>query len=205
MNLHRTGLLSLAGAAVLSAGLALPAQAQEVSDVYRPFDCSLEDETCVDVGDSRLLRSESGLVANVVTSRLKKGHAHSLWWVIFGNPEECIDGCDASDLEIEAVNGAVIWATGGVVGDFGTGNRATGHFAAVLNQSEMPEESSPETAEVHIVIRSKSRASANNAGEQMTSFEGGCETDITPDIPKKKGECANVQFTIHTAPEAEAE
>lgn len=201
MKFRRIGLLPVAAAALLSAGLAGPAQAQERSDVYRPFNCDDAAIPCIDVGDSRLLRTDDGLVANVVTSRLRKGHAYSLWWVIFGNPDLCATTpCSSDDLETPEVNAASIWATGGVAGDFGTGQRATGHFTAVLNESEMPEDSDAATAEVHIVIRSKSRASMSNAGEQMTSFDSTCDIDITPEIPRKKGECANVQFTIHQAP-----
>jgi len=202
MIVKRPGLLTLTAAAVLSAGLALPAQAADRSNVYQPFDCSGDD--CVDVGESRLLRSADGIVATVTTSRLRKGQAYSLWWVVFNNPEACAPGpCNVEDLSNEDTQPTAIWGSGAVVGDFGTGNQASGQFTAVLNKDETPltEEQSLEDAEILLVIRSHGRALRSGTGDQITDYNGGCSVDVTPAVPKKRGECANVQFAIHSTAE----
>lgn len=51
--------------------------------------------------------------------------AYTVWWVIFNNPEFCIDGCNAGDLGIAQVNASSIWATGEIVGDDGIGSFKT--------------------------------------------------------------------------------
>jgi hypothetical protein len=204
MIVKRPGLLSLAAALALTAGFAAPSQAADRSDVLQPINCDGGDIECLDVGESRLLRSADGLVATVVTSRLRKGHAYSLWWVIFNNPEVCDpEPCGLEDLENEEAGGTAIWASGLVAGDFGTGQRASGHFTAVLNQGEGAPGSEivledPEAADVLLVVRSQGRAKSHIVGDQMTSFDDGCDIDITPSVPKKKGECANVQFAVHS-------
>ena len=193
MIAKRPGLTSLAAALLLSAGLAAPAQAADRSNVYQPVNCNDEDIPCVDVGESRLLRTGDGLVATVTTSRLHKGRAYSLWWLIFNNPDQCATTpCSLDDLANEDAGGAVIWASGGVAGDFGTGQRASGHFTAVLNEGETGEDSDvaledAETAEVQIIIRSHGRANKNNVGDQTTSLNGGCSVDVKTAKPKKKG------------------
>ena len=205
MFVTRSGLLSLTAAVALAAGLATPAAAADRSDVYRPINCNNADIPCIDVGDSRLQRSAEGLVASVATSRLRKGHAYSVWWVAFNSPENCAARpCSLDDLENEDAGGTAIWATGFVAGDFGTGSQASGQFTAILNKGETPAGGevafeNVEGADVLLVIRSHGRAQKDLVGEQITSFDAGCDSDVTPAVPKAAGECANVQFAVHMA------
>ncbi len=55
-------------------------------------------ERVVDTGEpviganARLTRTDSGVGYNLRTSGFEQGHATSIWWVIFNNPEHCADG-----------------------------------------------------------------------------------------------------------------
>jgi len=206
MTVKRPGLMTLAAAAAITVGLATPALAAERSDVLRPINCDGGDIPCVDVGDSRLLRSDEGLVATLSTSRLRKSHAYSLWWVFFETPEACTDGtCGVDDLENTEAGVTAIWASGIVAGDFGSGRGASGHFTAVLNQSELPQDSDIvlKDADVLLVVRSQGRLQKVIVGDQITSYDAGCDVEVTPAVPKKRGECGNVQFAVHSAPPPE--
>lgn len=185
--------------------VASSAYSQEVSDVYAPIDCQVGVD-CHDVGESRLLRTGDGISINIVTSELVNEDAYTVWWIVFNNPIECAGSCGLDDLADEDVNATIQWATGDIVDKFGVGR-----FTAHLNEGETTP-SGPVfdlpgddvglvdaiVAEVHVIIRSHGPAVAEQLNEQITSFDGGCDLDVAPDIPNKKGECADVQFAVHT-------
>ncbi|PJF39395.1 MAG: hypothetical protein CUN54_08815, partial [Phototrophicales bacterium] len=53
-----------------------------------------------------LTRHENGVHVEVQTSDLEPGHAFTMWWVIFNEPENCTDGeCGADDVLILDENG----------------------------------------------------------------------------------------------------
>ncbi len=56
------------------------------------------------------------------TSGLTPGHAYSLWWVIFQNPNACVAGCGDDDINAAAATGA---------NPAGIGVHAGGSFMAV--------------------------------------------------------------------------
>ncbi len=162
------------------------------SAVYR-FDNNNE------VGSSKLVRNQNGVSLTLNTSELEPGSAETVWWIVFNNPEECVDGCNGEDLSNEAVNGDVIYAAGNVVGGNGTAN-----FAAHLNEGDNDGSIfmggfgfagsgliDAETAEIHLVVRSHGQAIPGMIDEQIHTFNGGCPPNI----------CGDVQFSIHEPPQ----
>ena len=208
--------LAIAMAGTISLAFGSPSKAQERTNVYAPFNCNFGSIPCKDVGESRLLRTDDGVSVNIVTSMLRKGHTYTVWWVVFNNPGACSDpGCGGDDLGTEAVNATVIWATGGVIAQSGDdddgGSKTGGDFTAHLNEGEkpFPEDGGfglpgdddgledAKSAEVHIVVRSHGPAIKGKVDDQITSFNGGCRRDVGPRTPKRKGECADIQFAVH--------
>ena len=151
------------------------------------------------VGSSKLVRNQNGVTVTVNTSDLEPGSAQTVWWIVFNNPEECVDGCNGADLSNPDVNGDVIYAAGNVVGGNGTSN-----FAAHLNEGDndgsifegafgFPGSGliDAETAEIHLVVRSHGQAIPGMIDEQIHTFNGGCPPN----------DCDDVQFSIHESPQ----
>ena len=79
----------LAALAMVATSFAInsPTRAQERSNVYAPINCDFGVTTaCEDVGESRLLRTDDGVSVNIVTTDLRKGHAYTVWWIVFNDP-----------------------------------------------------------------------------------------------------------------------
>lgn len=200
--------VAVAMAATLALALGSPAKAQERSNVWAPIDCTVGVD-CNDVGESRLLRTNDGVSINLVTT-VEPDHAHTVWWVVFNNPNACTDSCGLDDLARPAVNATVMWATGDVSDRHGAID-----LTAHLNEGELPLEPfglpgdddglvNADKAEIHAVVRSHGPVLKDQLSEQITSFGGGCEEDVglllPPEIPNNPGECADIQFAIHAAP-----
>ena len=65
-----------------------------------------------------LTRTKQSIHANLAISGLNLGSAHTVWWVIWNNPEKCsTNPCGLADLGIPG--NAVIYATGFVTGESG--------------------------------------------------------------------------------------
>ncbi|MDJ0570949.1 MAG: hypothetical protein QNJ53_18140 [Pleurocapsa sp. MO_192.B19] len=139
-----------------------------------------------------LERSEDGVELTLDTE-LPPG-AYTVWWVVFNNPEFCVDGCGSDDLERSAVNASSLWATGEVVGDEGSVT-----FSAELLEGELPTGLDQVTlgnglvdsfsAEIHPIIRSHGSVIPGLEEEQTTTFNGGCPPN----------ECENIQFSVFPA------
>jgi hypothetical protein len=164
-------------------------------------------------GKSFLTRTESMIVLTLEATGLVPGHAHTLWWVVFNNPANCIvaNECgeadifhENGDLNVEGVTAAEIAignATGNVAKSDGTlefGARmvrggddfATGHeviFPAGLEGNSLLTASSDNDAEVHLIVQSHGQARGNKQLiKQLSKLEYGC----TP-------QCNDPQFAVH--------
>lgn len=130
-----------------------------------------------DKGLAKLERNDDGVELNIWTTHLPAG-AYTVWWVVFNNPDACVDGCDGADLGNPAVEGSVLYATGGVVGASGFG-----YFRADLEVGETEGEVLfgpgllDAGTEIHFVIRNHGPASSDpdELEAQTTTFEGGCD------------------------------
>jgi len=139
------------------------------------------DWLVVEGASSTLKRNENGITVNFKTNGLIPGNAYTLWWIVFGE----VPGPPAS-----------LYATGHVVGASGTGN-----FSAHLSASS--EFNNPQTAEVHMVLRTHGPAVPGVVNEQIGEYNGGCVVKlpfgpgrIWPDSDEV-GRCADIQVAKH--------
>jgi hypothetical protein len=157
------------------------------------------------VGASIMTRDKTGVEASVSTTGLSPAGAYSWWWVVFNNPQYCVDGCGLDDLPPGTVppaagdprvRASLLWG-GGFVSD----SSGSGFAIARLERGQPPGEVrfgpglwNVEQAELHIVLRTHGPATAGEVAAQIGAFDGGC----TPD-EIALGQCpnANVQFAAH--------
>ena len=145
------------------------------------------------VGDATINRNANGATANVHTTGLTPGNIYSLWWVVFGNPEECTGPCDATDLFDPDVNGGATGVGATVVGGSGKAG-----YGARLNLGDPLPIALGNTfddvlgSEFHLVVRDHGPAlTGQEQKAQLTpEFNGGCPPNT----------CANFQVSLHPAP-----
>ena len=154
------------------------------------------DGSVVSGASSSLVRNGAGARFGVSTSGLEPGHAVTVWWVIFNEPENCLHGhdgvaCGAGDLppfggDDSAVT-SVLYAAGNVTGGSG---RVTlsGHLSVGDTDGALwgPGLIDPWGAEIHLVVRDHGEKAPGQTDDAIHDF-GTC----TP-------ECTAVQFAIHT-------
>ena len=165
----------------------------------------------VEVGTAKLVRNDNGITMNLKTSGLIPGHAYTVWWVIWNNPENCGHGsppCSGADfLNGKAVGVDVLFAAGHVAGGSGKGNfgshlsegDASGSIIELFGLGLEPLGlTDARKAEVHLVVRSHGPAIPGQVDDQINSFGGGCTTFLPgfSEIPDEVGECADIQFAI---------
>ncbi len=153
---------------------------------------SFDNSLLVDDATATLERREDSVEFNFNTT-LDSG-AYTVWWVIFNNPEFCVDGCDVGDLEISEVNASAFWATGGIVEDDNVGI-----FTAQVGENQLPtgEEqvlfgnglTDSFEAEIHLIARTHGDVIPDLVEQQITTFNGGCPPN----------DCQDVQFAVFQA------
>lgn len=161
------------------------------------------------MGASTLMRYDDAVDMTIHTTGLEPGHAYSVWWVIFNNPDACSDECNQDDFPEGAPGGevgaeppdpavevSVLWATGVIVGSDGTAD-----FSAHLQVGNPPGMVSfgpglvdPMNAEIHLPVRSHGRAMVGHVAEQISTTQGLCEI-TKPDPGSSK--CLDVQVAYH--------
>jgi hypothetical protein len=124
------------------------------------------------------------------TTSLEAGHAYTIWAVIFNLPKDCVDGCNADDLNLSS--SSVIWSGIGFVAD----EDGEAGFKTRLKEGSFPGEillgaglTDAATAEIHLVVRGHGPAALDDPGmleAQTSTFMGGCEAH----------ECVDVQFAV---------
>jgi len=177
--------------------LAIPASAQatkQSSNVYAFADPMNA------VGTAQLVRNSNGVTMNIKTEGLDAGAAYTVWWVVFNNPDACVDGCDAADVSNPDVMATVLFAAGHVIGQNGKGN-----FAGHLSNGDTSGDSFPldlpgdavglvypETAEIHLVVRTHGPPIPGMVDEQISTFNGGGCSD-----PGNEADaCVDQQFAV---------
>ncbi len=161
------------------------------------------------VGASILTRHANSVEMRIHTTGLEPGHAYTVWWVIFNNPDACSDDCDEDDFpegvpaakvgdepadpEVQA---SVLWAAGGIAGSDGT---ADFHARLLVGEPPMPPEfgpglTDPLNAEIHLPVRSHGLAVVGRVAEQLSTINGMCNF-TKPDPGSNK--CLNVQVATH--------
>lgn len=158
------------------------------------------------VGVAKLKRVNGKIKMKLKTSNLYPGHAFTIWWVIFNNPNYCTtDTCGPTDLFVPDVQADILYAAGRV-----SNRNGYAVFKAKLEEGDMSGTIAPlfgmtpvglldaNGAEVHLVVRSHGPVIPGQKAEQLTTYGGGCQTEIyPPDVPNAVGECGDIQFSIH--------
>lgn len=171
------------------------------------------------VGTSKLVRTDRGIQATFQTEGLPPGHAMTMWFVVFNNPEECFSQpCGVLDLMAnEYAQADFLWGAGNIVGGTGSANFGGSLSAGDTRRSAFHELgaselavglTNPRGAEVHLLIHSHGpTATGATLRSQLNSFLGGCEVFLGPDglaegfgdIPDELGECSTIQASVHQA------
>jgi hypothetical protein len=186
----------LTAAVLLTLSMVAPAWGSGSADRQSTDVLSFEDGSVT--GDARLARTDTGVTYNLRTSGLTGGDAVSIWWVIFNNPEYCLDDdgyyggdCELSDLFLEKVDAAVQAAGGHVIGNSGRAG-----FAGHLNEGQITNEhpmfldgpglTDARGAEIHLVVRTHGPVIPGMNHAMFNSFEVGCDVN----------HCEDVQFAV---------
>lgn len=162
------------------------------------------------IGESTLHRNGNGITVNFKTNGLIPGHAYTLWWVIWNNPELCAGPvCGLDDfVNTNLVEVELLYASGSVAANNGKGN-----FSAHLKVGDTTESvneyifglpsygglQDADAAEIHAVLRSHGPKIPGQVNEQINSYEGGCVVNFDPftEIPDEVGECGDIIAAIH--------
>jgi hypothetical protein len=184
--------LSLAFAAMSLLAFGASAEPKGLSPVYWFEDTVQTPGTEVTGAYSTLQRSHNGVTAGLHTSGLIPGHAYTVWWVVFNNPELCDAGCDGNDVGAALMSGSnpigigILYAGGHVIGADGKFSFGA-HLAegSTVGCQTMPPfvgvctalvDSS--TAEIHLVLHDHGPPIPGEVQEQISSFHGGCDDYI---------------------------
>ncbi len=155
----------------------------------------MNNPTPIEGSWARLVTNDQGATLQVKTSGLTPGHAVTVWWVVFNNPEGCSDGeCGADDAFPPPGNteagASVSFAAGHVIGGSGKANFGA-HISAGGEAQPWPVGLlNPRTAEYHFILRDHGPAIPGLVDEQISTAGGGCNN-----IPPFTGEytCVDVQ------------
>lgn len=161
---------------------------------------SLSSSTVVPAAGASLSRNNAGVFATISSSGLTPGHVITFWWVIYNNPEFCVNtSCVPSDLNNPAVNGALQYG-GGTIADAGGRVNFSGYLAVGDNSGfylnptfpDMPNPSpgivNAKKVQIHLALRSHGLPNPDPMilQQQLTTFPGGCSVAAPP--------CATLQF-----------
>jgi hypothetical protein len=142
---------------------------------------------------------------------LEPGHVYTMWVVYFNDSSKCVDGCNGEDFL--AAGGGVIWGAGKI------GNRAgratfvaklrTGAGAEYVGSTPPPpfafaSYQPGSNNEFHVVIRSHGPKIRGHVRDQLSTYGGGCETNVGPfpeqvgdfPVPAAAGECGDIQLYV---------
>lgn len=144
------------------------------------------DGSNINGSSAKLTRGDGVVWIRVNTKDLPPG-TYTNWWIIFNNPDACAGGpggCAGTDFANPAVEGGVLFATGGVVNSNGIG-----HFSAHLEELETRDDPNQrggvfaplkaggaQDSEIHYVIKYHGPASWDPVifEKQITTINGGC-------------------------------
>lgn len=147
---------------------------------------------------SALERNDAGVAMTLHTTGLAPGHAVTVWWVIFNQPQYCSHGelsfhCGPGDLAIlggdPRVQSSLVYAGGHVIGGGGVGDYGA-HLGVRDTGGALfgPGLLNPRGADIHLVVHDHGPADpAIGVNDEIHSF-GVCNPT-----------CSDVQMSIHEA------
>jgi len=157
----------------------------------------------------RLKRKNDRLELTILTDGLPVG-AYTVWWVVFNNPEECVGGCNVSDLFNPAVGGSVFFSTGLIVEDDGAPGDGLGSalfrdvhyigsYRGVFGHQDIIPGPNVDSkgAEIHNIIKYHGAPSGDPEvlHDQLTTLLGSCGMDANGFVdPTGTIQCFDPQF-----------
>jgi len=151
-------------------------------------------------GASTMLRNRHGVTVSVNTSGLEPDAAHTIWFLVFNNPQFCVGdevlACNpgVGDLQNPDVEGSVFWGGGRVTDAHGQLAIESTIFAGGETPGQHlfgPGLINSQTADIHVIVRSHGPAEALEAAGELeaalTTVAGGCGVNA----------CADVQAVAH--------
>jgi hypothetical protein len=159
-------------------------------------------------GASMLWRTDTGIDWTFNTSGLEPMKAHTVWIVVFNNPEFCSDPCNDDDLppyneDADArVETSVLWGGGLLVGEDGVAN-FSGHLDNGTAPSQVgwgPGMISARKAEIHLVVRHHGPLVVGGVGGQIATATGGDCPEPSPSPISQSEVCPDLQFAVHPPP-----
>lgn len=101
---------------LISLGVVLPASAHgdKKSTTFQAADALSADGQFSKTGAAWLVRSKNRVHGRIMSQVADSGYAYTVWFVIFNNPEACVDGCNDEDLGNPAVQGAVFYGNAAI-------------------------------------------------------------------------------------------
>jgi hypothetical protein len=135
-------------------------------------------------GAATLTRTEDAVRMEIRTADLDKKAGYTTWWVIFNNPENCVDGCGMDDLGNPQVAASIFYAGGFITGTDGAAN-VTAHLEAGVLAEGIDHFFGPGLAagngleaECHAIVRSHGLLIAGLVADQIGTIGGAC--DVNP-------------------------
>ena len=176
-----------------------------------------EDGSEIEGAEATLLRTRNNVRMTIKTQDLDPHHTYTIWWVIFNNPEECENGCGEPDLFNDDVGGSVLYAAGPVIGANGKGNFTGSLRTGDISGCQAPWSAfdlgliggegeldmcrdglvDPQSAEIHLVVRTHGEKIPGMVNEQINTFAGGCTAESSFGASDGPNECVDQQFAIH--------
>jgi len=171
----------------------------------------------VEDAEAVLVRMHHGISMTMETTGIEPGHAYTVWWVIFNNPEECSDDvCGPDDVFLmedgdfvltddglrqpnvagrEMTRASSLRATGNIGYEDGT-TVFRAHLPIGDTTDDMdfgPALLDSMGSEVHLIIRTHGPIIPELLNEQLMTAWGGC-----PD-PYDRSPCEDIQIAIFPA------
>ncbi len=155
-------------------GFAAGAEVTQTASIMEDFPGSPINE-----GTATLIRDAAGIWLSGNSPDFVDGDAYTIWGAIFDNPNGCVDGCGADDLNRPSAQ-ATLSNVGGFVAD------ATGDFAIHLARHDASRQTldgigrsgidNPFQAEIHFIFRSHGTAETDpdNLAEQTSTVGAFC-------------------------------
>lgn len=196
------GTLAVGGVTLAGAGGASTTDTQNLVDFHTGAPLT---------GESHLTRTADSVLVVVEAEGLVPGDVHTLWWVVFNNPDGCsapcgeddiflpngdlnVPGVMAAEIGIGNASGNIAKADGTIElgGHLAQGDTEAGNGHQILFAAGLAGDSlltaAPADAEVHVIVQSHGKARGGpELLEQLSYVDANC----TPD-------CADLQAAIHT-------
>lgn len=155
------------------------------TDVLAPFLCEFNNPPdCEVIGTSTLYRTAAGVGINIVVADLMPNTPHTIWMVVFNNPNACAGfpkgPCGLGDLGNAAAQASLIWAAGNYTDDDGNGffqafvtDGPTGRQQPAGLPGDAGGLVNPNRAEIHFILR-KHPIVPGEEYDAINSLNGSC-------------------------------